>query len=98
MKRDGMTFAGIQRSLRESFCSHQFRLDDLQLTRIPVPPPPPTDASIKEHFEYLESLPGHLSHTERVSWRCAKCNREFRAHCGLDVSPRHGPLVREISK
>lgn len=31
---------------------------------------------------------------DRVMWPCAKCGKEFRAHCGLDISPKHGPTFR----
>jgi hypothetical protein len=29
----------------------------------------------------------------RVSWPCMKCGKVFFAHCGLDISPRHGPIA-----
>lgn len=31
---------------------------------------------------------------DRVSWACAKCHKVFKAHCGLDISPEHGPCFR----
>lgn len=35
----------------------------------------------------------------RVQWPCQKCGKVFFAHCGLDISPKHGPIVpRRISK
>lgn len=30
---------------------------------------------------------------DRVRWSCCKCGRVFNAHCGLDISPQHGPIV-----
>ena len=26
----------------------------------------------------------------RVAWPCRKCGKVFYAHCGLDISPKHG--------
>lgn len=31
---------------------------------------------------------------DRVMWPCAKCGKEFRAHCGLNISPTNGPIFR----
>ena len=31
---------------------------------------------------------------DRVSWACDKCGKVFRAQCGLDISPEHGPIFR----
>jgi hypothetical protein len=31
--------------------------------------------------------------SDRVIWPCAKCGRVFTAHCGLDISPKHGLIV-----
>lgn len=31
---------------------------------------------------------------DRVSWACDKCKKVFRAQCGLDISPEHGPIFR----
>ena len=31
---------------------------------------------------------------DRIAWACDKCGRVFRAHCGLSISPRHGPVFR----
>ena len=28
----------------------------------------------------------------RVEWACDKCGKVFKAHCGLDISPRHGQM------
>lgn len=35
----------------------------------------------------------HPWHTERVTWSCHKCGKEFRAHCGLDVL-QHGTPIK----
>ena len=32
---------------------------------------------------------------DRVKWPCAKCGKVFRAHCGLDISPKYGETFRE---
>lgn len=31
---------------------------------------------------------------DRVAWPCAECGETFTAHCGLDISPKHGPTFR----
>lgn len=31
---------------------------------------------------------------DRVKWPCAKCGKVFRAHCGLDISPKYGETIR----
>lgn len=30
----------------------------------------------------------------RVEWACADCGKVFKAHCGLDISPKHGFMFR----
>lgn len=30
---------------------------------------------------------------DRVKWPCAKCGKVFRAHCGLDISPKYGKIT-----
>ena len=35
---------------------------------------------------------------ERVSWSCAKCGKVFKAHCGLDISPKHGDICPPNAK
>ena len=35
-----------------------------------------------------ESEDGH----RRVKWACRKCGKVFFGHCGLDISPKHGPI------
>ncbi len=39
----------------------------------------------------------HPWHTERERWPCARCEREFRAHCGLDIL-RHGEVLPRRSR
>ena len=41
----------------------------------------------------LHKVPG-ADHSNRVAWRCMKCDKRFRAHCGLDISPENGPTVQ----
>ena len=31
---------------------------------------------------------------DRVEWPCADCGKSFRAHCGLDITPKHGHVFR----
>ena len=33
----------------------------------------------------------------RVKWPCAKCEKIFYAHCGLDISPKFGPTFRRTA-
>lgn len=83
----------LLKKLRAAACSHEFRLADLEATGIEAPPPPASDAGLEVHFRYLHNMANHPSHTRRVVWPCAKCGRVFTAHCGLDISPAHGPIV-----
>lgn len=34
------------------------------------------------------------SRYNRVSWKCSLCGTEFKAHCGLDISPKHGKIQK----
>lgn len=34
---------------------------------------------------------------DRVVWPCDKCGKVFKAHCGLFISPEHGPIFRRGS-
>lgn len=31
---------------------------------------------------------------DRVIWTCDKCGKKFFAHCGLDISPKYGMVIR----
>jgi hypothetical protein len=37
----------------------------------------------------------NLGGDDRVAWPCRKCGKVFRAHCGLDISPKHGYIVNQ---
>lgn len=71
-------------------CRHEFRYSDLKLTGIPATPIP-TD--FEGAMEWHRNEYRHPSFSERVSWRCHKCGKEFRAHCGLDVL-QHGTPIK----
>ncbi len=45
-------------------------------------------------IEDLEMVNRDSDGADRVAWPCAKCGKVFRAHCGLDISPEHGPTFR----
>lgn len=81
--------------LCRTVCAHEFRYADLRLTGIPVPPTPARGASMAELNKWGDEVicGKHPSHTERVSWSCHKCGKEFRAHCGLDVL-KHGTPIK----
>jgi hypothetical protein len=32
---------------------------------------------------------------DRVEWPCSECGEAFKDHCGLDISPKHGPTYRK---
>jgi hypothetical protein len=72
-----------------SACRHEFRYSDLKRTGIPVPPMP---ADFEGAMEWHRKAHSHPSHSERVSWKCSKCGKEFRAHCGLDVLHHGTPI------
>lgn len=85
---------GLMTFFRHLFCRHQFKLQYLKLTGIePLPQPGKRDykAWDKWHTQRLT----HESETRRVSWSCCKCGKVFYAHCGLDISPKHGPIVAD---
>ena len=74
-------------------CHHAFRLEDLHKTGIPEPEKPADGASYQAWKDYHRELTEGPHHTERVEWPCARCGKVFRAHCGLDISPEHGPIL-----
>lgn len=45
-------------------------------------------------MEDLEMVNRDSEGADRIAWPCAKCGRVFRAHCGLDISPKYGPIFR----
>ena len=79
--------------VRTRFCHHAFRLEDLHKTGIPEPEKPADGASYQAWKDYHRELTEGPHHTERVEWPCARCGKVFRAHCGLDISPEHGPIL-----
>lgn len=79
--------------IRQWFCRHRFHLDDMKDTNIPPPDKPHENAGLVAWHSYYANLPVHPSHTERISWCCQKCGKEFRAHCGLDVLSQHGEIT-----
>lgn len=86
---------GLFRKFRKVVCAHEFKLKDLDTTNIPEPERPSGFmVSSKELMAWHQSLYTHDSHTKRVRWPCHKCGKVFSAHCGLDISPKHGPIVK----
>ncbi len=45
----------------------------------------------------LHTVEGAPSH-KRVAWPCCKCGKVFRAHCGLDISPRFGRVTVALDR
>jgi len=74
-------------------CRHEFALEDLELTGIPEPVKP-TSKDYTDWKNYLDQVDKHIGHTKRVRWPCMHCGKVFFAHCGLDISPRHGKMTR----
>ena len=83
----------FKRLVMQFFCRHQFRLDDLKKTGIPEPEKPPNGSSVDDWMRYHQLCYTGDHHTKRVVWPCAKCGKVFHAHCGLDISPTHGPII-----
>ena len=79
--------------LNQRLCPHQFALEDLEKTGIPEPATP-IGNDYTEWLRYHETLMDSDWHMKRVRWPCAKCGKVFYAHCGLDISPAHGPAFR----
>jgi hypothetical protein len=48
-------------------------------------------------IEDLQYLNEYSDGNDRVSWPCAKCGKVFTAHCGVQISPEHGPMFRRKS-
>jgi hypothetical protein len=73
---------------RAHICRHEFRLADLTETGIAQPEKPAGSARYSEWLDYYARLSSHPANSERVTWACCKCGKEYRAHCGLDVLSR----------
>lgn len=80
--------------LRRRFCRHTFALDDLSLTGIPEPEKPANQFDRKAWDRYWHEYWYGDWNKKRVRWPCSKCGKVFYAHCGLYVSPHHGPMFR----
>ena len=78
---------------RQRRCRHEFAIEDLHKTGIPELEKP-TSKDYGDWLRYYAEIDKHDSYTKRVYWPCAKCEKMFYAHCGLDISPRHGPMIR----
>ena len=79
------------RWLKRKVCRHEFCLKDLKQTHLPEPVKP-VSKSYAEWSHYL-FLTTHESYIHRVIWPCQKCGKIFYAHCGLDITPFHGPIA-----
>jgi hypothetical protein len=79
-------------------CAHEFLLVDLKQTGMPEPAQPAQDAGSEEWELYYDELHNGEHHMKRVAWPCRKCGKVFYAHCGLDISPKHGFIVQPNAK
>ncbi len=89
------TFLGrILNRIARAKCQHEFRYRDMHKTGILQPPDPKPGASREELEKWGSEVVcgNHPWHTERISWTCCKCGKEFRRHCGLDVL-KHGRCI-----
>lgn len=84
----------VFREVKQQLCAHEFDLGDLKFTGIPELEAPKKDASFEEWGKYFEECYKHASHTNRVIWPCVHCGKAFYAHCGLDISPDNGPVIK----
>jgi len=80
--------------LRQRFCRHTFAIDDLSLTGIPEQEKPIDQRDYKAWERYWQQYWHGDCNEKRVKWPCSKCGRIFYAHCGLNISPWHGPMFR----
>jgi hypothetical protein len=44
------------------------------------------------HMFDINELVGRPTPDGDVTWPCSKCGKVFKAHCGLDIVPRHGDM------
>lgn len=84
----------LKKWFQKKTCKHGFLLGDLKQTGISEPPPP-KGRGYQEWADYFQIINSyeHESHTKRVVWPCAKCGKEFYAHCGLDILGTHGNII-----
>ncbi len=80
--------------LKRRTCRHSFALEALKLTDIPEPVKPEVNDYAGWTRYWDEYYSGDWV-TKRVRWPCAKCGKVFYDHCGLDISPEHGPMFRQ---
>lgn len=66
-------------------CDHEFVIDNIKLTGIPLIDPPPKYAGYAEWQKYHEDFYECEGNTKRVSSVCRKCGKEFHASCGLEL-------------
>lgn len=74
--------------LRFKRCSHEFAIDNIKLTGIPLIPVPDNNAGYVEWQKYHEEFYECEGNIKRVSSVCRKCGKEFFASCGLEL-PGH---------
>jgi len=88
-----MKINNFRNKIKQYFCNHEFKMEDIHLTKFKPQEKPKTN-SYEDWCNYYSGIYTHISHTHRVRWRCNKCNKKFYAHCGLDIAPRFGYIVR----
>lgn len=83
---------GLRAARRQKMCRHEFDLSDLRKTGIQGPPRPSAGSGYQDFVDWHHECSHGDCFKKRVVWPCAKCGKVFYAHCGLDISPTHGPL------
>lgn len=81
------------KSIFRKKCKHEFDTNGLYQTGI-VYPKKPKDPTLQERIDYINGIYTCDAHTKRVAWPCAICGEVFYAHCGLDIIPKHGKIIR----
>jgi hypothetical protein len=79
--------------IKQALCRHRFAIEDLHKTGI-LEQPEPLKSDWKAWNAWWANRYDDPAHTKRVAWPCDKCGKMFYAHCGLDISPTHGPTFR----
>lgn len=85
-------------AVRQKICRHEFDLSDLRKTGIPDPVRPSDQSGYQAFVDWHHELLYGDSVMKRVVWPCSKCGKTFYAHCGLDISPKYGPIKLRSEK
>jgi hypothetical protein len=85
---------GFLIAAKQELCKHEFELRDLHLTGISEPKLPSNGSGCQAFVDFQNELARGEAFTKRVVWPCSNCGKKFYAHCGLDISPKYGPIKK----